>query len=177
MSAYGAVAQDEVEEATFRWNDCADSDTILPDWLLLYLKGGPISEEHVRLLQGRKPQRMPKDVFEIHPESLRQLAYIGFWIMAALAHVFSAVFVPEGMIEHSHLLDVFGFNNICVYWDYRPSREWIGMMYPFVEIFFLSYIVLDFVHLRLACKSHSIVTNNDDAKRLCKCYALVLLLI
>ncbi|KAL7505147.1 hypothetical protein ACHAXN_003274 [Cyclotella atomus] len=38
----------------------------------------------------------------------------------------------EGFDVHtqSHLIRAFGFNNICVNWDYSPSREITAMIYP-----------------------------------------------
>ena len=42
------------------------------------------------------------------------------------------------------------FNNICVNWDYSPSRELTAMVYPAYEYSLLLYTVLKFVENYLA---------------------------
>merc|ERR1712032_568386 len=49
----------------------------------------------------------------------------------------------------SHLVDLFGYNNICAMWDYSPSREATAMIYPLFEYSLLVYIVLNFIHVKL----------------------------
>jgi len=132
------------------------------NWFLKYLKGGSLRERHVLALQKRKPrpEKMPSDVLEVHAESVRQIAYILFWMMVVFAHVFSFLFVPKDTIDHSVLKDMFGYNNICVYWDYSPSREFTAMIYPAFEYSFFLYIVFDLIHLRLSCKTEKFKAAN-----------------
>jgi len=49
-------------------------------------------------------------------------------------------FATEG-----HLVNTFGFANICANWDYSPSRELTAMVYPLFEYSLLIYLCLDFV--------------------------------
>lgn len=52
----------------------------------------------------------------------------------------------------SHLMQAFGFNNICSNWDYSPSRELTAMVYPLFEYSLIVYLVLDFLCTYLANK-------------------------
>lgn len=50
----------------------------------------------------------------------------------------------------SHLQELFGFNNICVNWDYSPSREMTAMVYPLFEYSLIVYLCLDFLNTKLS---------------------------
>lgn len=39
---------------------------------------------------------------------------------------------------------------ICVYWDYTPSRELVALYYPLFEYSFLLYVILDHIQFRLS---------------------------
>jgi len=41
------------------------------------------------------------------------------------------------------------FLDICVYWDYTPSRELTALYYPLFEYSFLLYVILDYFQIRL----------------------------
>lgn len=56
-------------------------------------------------------------------------------------------------MDESHLTELFGFNNICTYWDYSPSREIIAMYFPFFEYSLVMYIVIDFVNTMLSYRN------------------------
>lgn len=51
---------------------------------------------------------------------------------------------------HTHLIQAFGFANICANWDYSPSREITGMYFPLFEYSFVIYLVLDYAAMKLA---------------------------
>lgn len=55
-------------------------------------------------------------------------------------------------LNQSHLVRTFGFNNICIYWDYSPSREIMAMYFPFFEYSLVIYLLLDFVSTMLSYK-------------------------
>jgi hypothetical protein len=42
---------------------------------------------------------------------------------------------------------MFGYNNVCINWDYTPSRELTAMIYPFVEYPLIAYAVLDYIQI------------------------------
>jgi len=52
----------------------------------------------------------------------------------------------------SHLVELFGFGNICTNWDYSPSRELTAMVYPLFEYSLIVYLVLDFLATTLSYK-------------------------
>lgn len=52
----------------------------------------------------------------------------------------------------SHLEELFGYSNVCVYWDYEPARQIIAMYFPLFEYSFVIYIFLDFINTMLAYK-------------------------
>lgn len=54
------------------------------------------------------------------------------------------------LATQSHLVDIFGYNNICANWDYSPSRELTAMVYPLFEYSLLIYICLNFISTKLA---------------------------
>ena len=82
-----------------------------------------------------------------HPESFRLFAYFAFWFMVMLAIVITKLFVDVDM-STTPLVEKFGYNNICINWDYSPAREVTAMFYPLVEIPLLGYIILTFFQAR-----------------------------
>jgi len=54
--------------------------------------------------------------------------------------------------QASHLEMLFGFENICVNWDYEPSRQLTAMVYPLFEYSLLVYLILDFAQTKLSYK-------------------------
>lgn len=113
-------------------------------------------------------------VLKICPEAWRFVAYICFWSMSAFAIATNNILVApillkgsptksecppwgpggEGFDVHtnSHLNRLFGFNNICVNWDYTPSRELTAMFYPAFEYTLLIYLCLDFTNTAISYK-------------------------
>jgi hypothetical protein len=52
----------------------------------------------------------------------------------------------------SHLVRLFGYNNICANWDYSPSREITAMIYPLFEYCLLLYLLFEGVQANLYYK-------------------------
>jgi len=84
--------------------------------------------------------------FQVHPEAIRQAAYLAFWGMVGFAVVCTKTWVEIDMNE-TVLMKTFGFNNICVNWDYSPAREYTSLVYPLFEYLFLLYIVISFLQI------------------------------
>lgn len=57
---------------------------------------------------------------------------------------------PFDFATENHLTELFGFPNICTYWDYSPSREITGLFFPFFEYALAVYLTLDIVNTRLS---------------------------
>lgn len=105
----------------------------------------------------------PKDpkptILNIQVEKIRLIAYFSFWGMCAFAVICSIVLVwpyktcvIDGVDKTgkdcSDLLRIFGFNNICVNWDYQPAVQLTGMVYPIFEYSLLLYILLDYFQIQ-----------------------------
>lgn len=101
-------------------------------------------------------------VFKLQVEQLRFIAYMAFWGMCIFAMVVSTFAVAPNLgpcpltpgaeptygMHCSVLMATFGFNNICVFWDYSPSREATAMVYPIFEYSLLLYVILDYLQIR-----------------------------
>ena len=99
-------------------------------------------------------------VFQV--EKFRLIAYISFWIMCFFAMFITSLLVapklgpcpltegadPTYGLHCSVLVQHFGFNNICVNWDYSPSREATALIYPAFEYSLLLYIILNYLQIR-----------------------------
>jgi len=92
-----------------------------------------------------------------HVESLRIFTYVAFWVMCGLAVFITNVFVAVD-INHSDLIKLMGYNNICVYWDYEPARSIIALYYPIVEVGLTLYISGHFIRCFLARREGQIST-------------------
>ena len=55
-------------------------------------------------------------------------------------------------VAYSLVSDLLLCIQICVLFDYSPSREYTAMVYPLFEYTFFLYVVFDYIHLRLVCK-------------------------
>ena len=87
-------------------------------------------------------------LFQINPEYFRIVAYVNFWLMVIFAMILTKIFVDPDKVKNSPLVETFGYNNICIFWDYEPSRVLTSMVYPFVELPLLAYIIMNFLRIR-----------------------------
>lgn len=90
-----------------------------------------------------------------HVESLRIFTYVAFWIMCGLAVVITRTFVTQDL-DKSDLINLMGYNNICVYWDYEPARSIIALYYPIVEVGLILYCSGHYIRCFLAFKEGQI---------------------
>jgi len=85
--------------------------------------------------------------------------------MIISAGVFTGLMVDPDKIANSDLKAMYGYNNVCVMFDYSPSREYTAMVYPLFEYSFFFYVLFDYIHLRLVCKN----TPQDYLLRVANC--------
>ena len=100
--------------------------------------------------------------FTLQPETLRMITYGMFYFMVGCAMLFHRFLVlPKGAesctagetclfpvdMEDTPLTRAFGYNNVCINWDYSPSRELTALIYPFVEYPLIAYVVLDYIQI------------------------------
>jgi len=50
----------------------------------------------------------------------------------------------------NHLIEFFGFGNICTNWDYTPAREITAMVFPLFEYSMMIYLALNAINEKLA---------------------------
>lgn len=126
------------------------------------LAGGETSESES---EGAKLE------FSVSPEAWRFVAYSSFAAMVMVAYMVSRTITADVLARgpetpgdtcgpfnngtgfdfytDNHLIRAFGYANICVNWDYSPSREVTAMVYPAFEYALLFYIVLDYLNVAL----------------------------
>jgi hypothetical protein len=111
------------------------------------------------------------------PEFIRFTSFCFFWSMAIFAIAITRLVVVDKLaagpevegdscgpfnqknpglgqgfdfFSQNHLLQKFGFANICANWDYSPSRELTAMYYPLFEYSLILYLVMNFYTIRLS---------------------------
>ena len=111
------------------------------------------------------------------PEFIRFISFCSFWSMAFFAIAITRLIVVDKLAAgpevegdscgpfnqknpglgkgfdfstQNHLLQTFGFTNICANWDYSPSRELTAMYYPVFEYSLVLYLVMNFYTIRLS---------------------------
>jgi hypothetical protein len=103
-------------------------------------------ERNVKKITDKR-QKLAPFTIEVHPETLRLVTYGLFWVMVVSAVIFFNTLVTGVDLTDTPLVRMFGYNNVCIFWDYTPSRELTAMIYPFVEYPLITYIVLSFVQI------------------------------
>jgi len=118
-----------------------------------------MSYQAVPLGTADGPKAPKPTILTIQVEKLRLISYFGFWGFVAFSVIVSKITVFPYMscvidgvdkfgTDCTDLKRVFGFNNICINWDYAPSVQLTGMVYPIFEYSFLLYILLDYCQIK-----------------------------
>jgi hypothetical protein len=80
-------------------------------------------------------------------EKLRLVGYACFWGMVAtgifLTRAFSSVDLDQTLLR-----EVFGYNNICVYFDYPPSTYVLPFLWAGTLVVLLAYLGAHWLHMR-----------------------------
>jgi len=114
-----------------------------------------------RVEEGQGGNAPVSTVYNIQVEKFRLYAYISFWGMCLFAIIMTRLTVantlgpcpltegaePTYGLHCSVLMATFGFNNICVNWDYSPAREATAMVYPIFEYLLIAYIIVDYLQI------------------------------
>jgi len=79
--------------------------------------------------------------FTMHPETFRLAGYGFFWLMVIVAIIVSKSTLAPALINDSLLVKTFGYNNICVYFDFDPARTVAAMIWPWAEYVLVIYCV------------------------------------
>jgi hypothetical protein len=113
MASYGTVN-------TIEDDDDTSNDRRWDDWIWNFLKGGTLSHDERLQLQNRLTELggpRNSETFLVHAESVRQIAYVIFWLMIAVSAIITKFMIPSSQIEHSDLKRIFGYNNVRSFRD------------------------------------------------------------
>lgn len=96
-----------------------------------------------------KANRSPDDArtIKLVVEELRLLGYGGFWVVVVVGILLTR-FVTKLDMEGTALMAVFGYNNICVYFDYAPSNSVLPILWAFTLVLLLTYITAHWLQMR-----------------------------
>jgi len=83
--------------------------------------------------------------FILEPEMLRMYGFFGFMMIVATGIFLTKMF--SGLdLDNTLLTKVFGYNNICVYFDFPPSTYVLPIMWAPVMCIFLLYVLSCSLH-------------------------------
>lgn len=80
----------------------------------------------------------------INPEILRFYAFGFFWMMTIVAIPLTLIFNPD-TLEDNPILEYFGVNNICVFFDTMPARGVLPTLWPISMVCFFLYYMTTFL--------------------------------
>ncbi len=80
-------------------------------------------------------------------EKLRLMGYTGFWVVVLVGVLLTRAFADVDL-DHSLLVQVFGYNNICVNFDYPPSTYVLPFLWAVTLVLLLLYIAAHWLQMR-----------------------------
>lgn len=80
-------------------------------------------------------------------EKLRLLGYGGFWVIVLTGIVLTRLFAQVDM-DRTVLTEVFGYNNICVYFDYPPATFVLPFLWAITLALLLCYLAAQWLQMR-----------------------------
>ena len=89
---------------------------------------------------------VPKNITFV-VEKIRLVGYTGFW-MVVLMGIFLTRTFGEVDLQSTVLMEVFGYNNICVYFDHPPSTFILPWLWAVTLVLLLSYITAHWLQMR-----------------------------
>jgi hypothetical protein len=80
-------------------------------------------------------------------EKVRLLGYAGFWVVVLTGYALTRAF---GHVDPDHTLltEVFGYNNICVYFDHPPATYVLPLLWAVTLVFLLGYMLAHWLQMR-----------------------------
>ena len=81
-------------------------------------------------------------------EKLRLLGYISFWVVV-IAGVFLTRVYSHVDLEHTILTEVFGYNNICIYFDHPPATYFLPTLWAITLVLLMSYMGAAWLRMRV----------------------------
>jgi hypothetical protein len=101
----------------------------------------------------REPLGMPRLSFVV--EKIRLLGYAGFWVVVLAGYLITMAF---GHIDlHNTLLtQVFGYNNLCVFFDFPPATFVLPFLWAITLVFLLGYILAHWLQMRTEARNRAL---------------------
>lgn len=94
-----------------------------------------------------KQKLSPDDDIYFMVEKLRLAGYAGFWVIVitgiAITRLYSGI-----DLENTLLMEVFGYNNICVYFDYPPATYILPLLWGVTLVCLLGYLVAHWLQMK-----------------------------
>ncbi len=97
----------------------------------------------------------PEVAFDLVVERLRLMGYGGFWVVVVTGIILTRLFSGQNL-ETGVLMDVFGYNNICVYFDYAPSTFILPGLWAVTLALLLLYIATHWLQMRAEMRAGSL---------------------
>jgi hypothetical protein len=121
-------------------------------------QGAPAAEEITKLTTGEASDKAPRRLTDVdlrfQSESMRLLGYAGFWFVVIMGIVITNAtkgWYPGGApadLSDSLLTHVFGYNNICIYFDYPPANYVLPIVWAFVYLLLLCYLTVQWLEIQ-----------------------------
>lgn len=84
-------------------------------------------------------------------EKLQLLGYSSFWIIVLVGIFLTDIFANIDL-DNTLLLEVFGYNNICIYFDFPPSTYILPLLWSVTLVFLLLYLVTNWLQMKKQVK-------------------------
>ena len=92
---------------------------------------------------------------EVNPETLRVVVYL-FFISIVLVGLLVTRTFSEHAIHDNTLKDLWGYNNICVFFDHAPATYILPTLYSINMLFISVYFVSSWLRCRSECEANVI---------------------
>ena len=79
-------------------------------------------------------------------EKLRLMGYAGFWVVVLVGMVLTKAFANIDLNE-TLLVEVFGYNNICVYFDFPPATYVLPFLWAVTLVLLLLYVAAHWLQM------------------------------
>ena len=87
--------------------------------------------------------------WNIFPEDFRIAAYIFLWSVAGIGLFITTYFGDPSVFENNAIKSVWGYNNLCVVFDYAPANYFLPTLWGFTLLLFIAYVLTNWIRTRL----------------------------
>ena len=87
--------------------------------------------------------------WNIFPEDFRIAAYIFLWSIAGIGLLITTYFGDPSVFENNAIKSVWGYNNLCVVFDYAPANYFLPTLWGFTLLLFIAYVLTNWIRTRL----------------------------